>query len=244
MDLRKREKVLFVLALLFLIILGIWKGKGSQITWLPQTSEEKEVVEASQTMDYGGREISVVTTQESSNEVAASNAGSPESEILPTQGEPDEIVLYVDGAVQNPGLITLEEGQRIQDAIEAAGGLREDADLSGINPAQYVADEMKITVPVKGEISQTITTVLVGGDAFVAPEKSSSEGEPPGLVDINSANAEELQTLPGIGEAKAQAIIAYRETTPFETPDQLMQVSGIGEKIYERLKGRIVIGGR
>ena len=118
----------------------------------------------------------------------------------------------------------------MDDAVRAAGATA-DADLSQLNLAQKLADGQKITVPAAGETPAPADNS--------APSDSSQSGA---LVNINTATQEELETLPSIGEVRAQAIIAYREEHGgFRTTDELMEVSGIGEKIFADISPHITV---
>jgi competence protein ComEA len=142
------------------------------------------------------------------------------------------IVMMADikGAVVNPGVYKINEGGRVVDLIELAGGLAEDADAAAINFALYVQDEMAIYVPRIGENVNAVLPVQVGETA----------GN--GTVNLNSAQSSELQTLPGIGPAKAEAIIEYRETNgPYKSIEDLKEISGIGDKTFEKLKDLISV---
>lgn len=124
----------------------------------------------------------------------------------------------------------MKEGERVIDVIERAGGFRENADSLQVNLSQRVHDEMVIYVPVQGE-NIPVSTLLP------APAGTSNNGK----ININTASATELETLPGIGPQKAEAIIQYREENgPFQKAEDLMKVSGIGEKTFEKLKEHIV----
>ncbi|MBT2694989.1 helix-hairpin-helix domain-containing protein [Bacillus sp. ISL-55] len=136
----------------------------------------------------------------------------------------------IKGAVVNPGVYEINEGGRVVDLIELAGGLAEDADPAAINFALYVEDEMAIYVPRIGENVNAVVPVQVG------------ETETNGTVNLNSAGSSELQTLPGIGPAKAEAIIEYRETNgPYKSIEDLKEISGIGDKTFEKLKDLISV---
>ena len=136
----------------------------------------------------------------------------------------------IKGAVVNPGVYKINEGGRVVDLIELAGGLAEDADAAAINFALYVQDEMAIYVPRIGENVNAVLPVQVGETA----------GN--GTVNLNSAQSSELQTLPGIGAAKAEAIIEYRETNgPYKSIEDLKEISGIGDKTFEKLKDLISV---
>lgn len=154
--------------------------------------------------------------------------------------EQNTIMVDVSGQVLNPGMYKLFlKDPRVNDAIEASGGLLEDADRESINLAQKVEDGEKIYIPKIGEIpaestSQKTTNTSTGPDSET--EKKS------GLVNINTASAEELQTLSGIGEATAQAIIKDREQNGrFKSKQDIMRVSGIGEKKYAKIESSICV---
>lgn len=159
--------------------------------------------------------------------VAGEEAAASASEETAASGE---VVVHVAGAVSAPGVYTLPADSRVDDAVRAAGATT-DADLSQLNLAQKLADGQKITVPAAGE------TPAPADNA--APSDSSQSGA---LVNINTATQEELETLPSIGEVRAQAIIAYREEHGgFRTTDELMEVSGIGEKIFADISPHITV---
>lgn len=158
-----------------------------------------------------------------------SQADEPASPRDPVD-EPATVCVHVDGAVAVPGVYVLPEGARANDAVVAAGGLVEGADTSGVNLAAPVADGEKVHVPLEGEAS-----------APGASPGGAREGTG-GPVNINTAGVEELDELPGVGEATARAIVEDREQNgPFSTPEDLMRVSGIGEKKFERLQGLICV---
>lgn len=143
----------------------------------------------------------------------------------------DIVVVDVGGAVKNPTVVTLNDGSRVEDAIEAAGGLTDDADLTDINRAAFVNDGDKIFVPSKG---------LDGAISNVLPPGSGSGVSADGKVNINTADSQQLQTLTGVGPATADKIISYRESNGrFTAIEDIMKVSGIGDKTYEKLKDSI-----
>ena len=161
-----------------------------------------------------------------------------------------KVVVHVVGEVNSPGVVTLEEGSRIIDAINAAGGKTEDADLSKINLAYIIEDGIQIYVPsimdTKKEESENkeIQYITDGpGEDVVVTEESQKQGEEKQIkVNINTANLEKLQTLPGIGESLAQRIIDYREQNGnFKAIDDLKNVSGIGESKFNNIKDKIYV---
>jgi competence protein ComEA len=153
---------------------------------------------------------------------------------IPPSATPGPIRVYVSGAVRSPAVYELPRGSIIQDAVAAAGGAATEADLDSINLALELQDQQHIHVPRAGETNPP--PVISGG--------RSRTGETPGhLVDINTAAAEELETLPGVGEVTAQRIIDYRQANgPFETIEDIQNVSGIGPKTFEGFKEMITVG--
>ena len=149
-----------------------------------------------------------------------------------------EVYVDVDGAVASPGVYRLKEGARVSQAIDAAGGLTTEADVTGLNRASKVTDGQKIYVPTVGE--QQAAAVTSGADIGASP--TSGAGASSGLVNINTASAAELQTLSGIGPSMAQSIIDERtQNGAFASVDDLMRVSGIGEKKLAKIKDCICV---
>lgn len=149
--------------------------------------------------------------------------------------EPATLVVDVGGAVANPGVVELEGGARVADAIAAAGGLTADADADALNQAATVSDGEKVYVPREGEAAPFSADATSSGGAA-----GTAAGG--GLVNINTATVEELDALPGVGPATAQAIIDERAANgAFTSPEDIMRVSGIGEKKYENLADLICV---
>lgn len=149
-----------------------------------------------------------------------------------------EVYVDVDGAVASPGVYRLKDGARVSQAIDAAGGLTPEADVTGLNRASKVADGQKIYVPTAGE--QQAAAVSGGADSGASP--ASGAGTASGLVNINTASSAELQTLSGIGPSMAQSIIDERtQNGAFASVDDLMRVSGIGEKKLAKIKDCICV---
>ena len=161
------------------------------------------------------------------------NVESETQDEKPEQKEkPLQEWIYVDvcGAVRNPGVYRIEAGSRVFQVLEQAGGCTEKASLETVNQADLLTDGQKIRIYTKEEAGQM--------------EKKLQEEDPilDDRVDINRAGKEELMTLTGVGETRAQAILAYRETHgSFSSVEELMQVEGIKEKTYEKLKDQIRI---
>ncbi|GED72409.1 hypothetical protein BRE01_61110 [Brevibacillus reuszeri] len=179
------------------------------------------------------------------------NAGKEEAAIpaeapITKNTEPPAAPLYIDvkGQVKQPGMYRFDAGMRVADAITKAGGTLPEADLEQINLAQPLSDGSAIVVPTKG----TIATTVPGQQAIsplasgVSPGSSTNQGGIESSINVNTASAEELTTLPGIGQARARAILQYRsDKGGFRTVDELKEIEGIGDKMFERIKDRIRI---
>ena len=147
---------------------------------------------------------------------------------------PTILIVDVKGAVRHPGVYTLQEGDRLIDAIGAAGGYVPSADSRMLNHAMRLTDELLIYVPFEGE------EVPEGGTNLVV--ETANKPSTDGTVNINTADESQLMTIPGIGPAKATAIINYRNDHGlFSAPESLMDVSGIGKKTFEKLENQITV---
>ncbi len=159
-----------------------------------------------------------------------------ESIQLRPPGTPAPIVVNVVGAVAQPGVYTLPAGSRVNDAIQAAGGLQFEANPDLVNLAAILEDGERIYIPDMGE---------KGNDPELSdssPERSSGL-DLASLININSASQSELESLPNIGPVTAQKIIEYRETNGvFKTIEALMNVPGIGEKTFDQIKDLVTTG--
>lgn len=141
------------------------------------------------------------------------------------EGEPVEIVVHVAGGVNFPGVYTFHEGARVVDAVEAAGGFIEEARQEGVNLAALLFDGNQVYIPLQGE-------------NYLSPPEGGVTS--PDKININMATQEELEKLPGIGPARAGAIIRDREENgPFRSLEEITRVSGIGEKTLENIKDMI-----
>ena len=150
------------------------------------------------------------------------------TEVSTTQ----ETVIFVDikGEVKNPGVYQMKVGDRVKDALDAAGGLTAEADSQKVNLAKRLEDQMVIVVSKVGEEAEEIPA-----------GETSQEAAKEGKVNINTATVEELKMLKGVGEKKAEAIIEYRKKNgSFQTKEDLMKVRGIGKKLFESFQERIV----
>lgn len=156
-------------------------------------------------------------------------------------------VVYVSGYVNNPGVYELSAGSRVIDAIDAAGGYSKEAYDNYLNLASLIADGQMIYVPSEEEVESGSIERGVASGADGSGVGGVTGGNGGGnssgsgaLVNINQASKEELMTLPGIGESKADKIIAYREENGrFSTPEGIMEISGIKDGLYNKIKDKI-----
>ena len=145
-----------------------------------------------------------------------------------------EIYVHIDGEVKNPGVYKMKIGDRVNDAIQAAGGLTEDAEKGKINLATKLKDEMKIHIYKIGETNKDSSNES-------SDDNNKSDGNNSKLININTASKEELCKLTGIGENKAKLIIEYREKNKFTKIEDITKVSGIGKKTFEKIKNDITV---
>lgn len=183
--------------------------------------------------NYSYNEIEIETTENSIEEIVT------KEEIKDTN-----IIVHITGEIINDGIIEIEEGSRIADVIEEAGGITEEADLSKVNLAYQVSDGQKIYIPnineKENEIQNSIEKYITNeaGDNIIIEGKEISSEK----VNINTATQTELETLNGIGPSTALKIINYRnENGKFETIEDLKNVPGIGEQKFENIKEGICV---
>lgn len=211
----KKEISIGLLAavILLLIYFGVLRGTDGQLVEENSVSLETLVGETSEPLGEG--------------EMENQEAVQSQPELLQ---EKVDIVVDVKGAVNQPGVFAFTSDQRVIDAINAAGGLMENADTKHINFAQLLKDEMYVYIPAEGEELTQISGVL----------EENQTKDP--RIDINKAEESEFLLLDGIGPSKAAEIIKYREENgPFKTIDELTNVTGIGEKTLDRIKEKLIV---
>ena len=207
---------------IFLLIVII----GGAVAYFAKSGEESRTDQVLRISEE--KEVQDQLSPENSDTNTTANANA--SQIL--------MGVHVTVAVHNPDQVYfLPEGSRVQDAIEAAGGALQEADLSKLNLARYLTDSEQIRVPFEGEeVAEDLTPGSDGASA------QSAESATKGLTNINSADKIELMELPGIGEVMAEKIIRYREENgPFGSIEDLQNVPGIGSKKFDELKGCICV---
>ena len=181
-----------------------------------------------------------------SNEILVSNLKNNEKEKNEDKEE-EMMAIHVTGEVKNPGVVKVKQGSRIEDIIEAAGGLTENADITNVNLAFEVEDGMKIRIPSndegnenEGNIIEQYITQDSGKGVIVSEDKSSENLSL--VININTANETELEQLPGIGASIAGRIIDYRNKNgKFKAIEDIKNVTGIGETKFEKIKDLIKV---
>lgn len=171
-----------------------------------------------------------------------------------------KIMVDIKGAVVNPGVYELETGKRVLDVIASSGGLLENADTSYLNLSKQIENEMVIIIYSKEEImsmAEGNTAVkyidkecvcpsikndgCLGDKKITNAKESGKQSAESGVVHLNTATKEELMSLSGIGESKANLIMEYRAKTPFTTVEEIKKVKGIGDSIFEKIKSRLAL---
>ncbi len=194
----------------------------------------------------------VYFTNDNSNEVYE-DLENVENVILPDEEEniakdnndtSKTIFVHIAGAVEDEGIIEIAENSRIADAIELAGGVTDDADLSNVNLAYVLEDGMKVKIPSKNDeiLTEQEYITTENGENIVTENNDISKESESSLININTASQSELETLPGIGSATAMKIINYREENgKFNSIEDLKNVKGIGDAKYENIKDLIKV---
>ena len=203
----KEYKIIFICTGLGLLVGGFFLLKPATHTPVKETNLQAEVA-------------------------AVSKDSSTEKEVKEEPLEQDLITVDVKGAVKAPGIYDLPVGSRVNDAVQKAGGLTEQADSKSLNLAQKVNDEALVYVPTKGEEA---ASQQAGSGAASSTSKEKK-------VNINKASLEELKQVKGLGGKRAQDIIDHREANgKFKSVEELKKVSGIGAKTIEKLKDYVTV---
>ena len=270
----KNKNVWIILIVVFLIVLYIVTEKILNNNNLEIEQDNEDEIISNQ--ENTNENIEINLTEESVNEIEEENIAESEStnETQNTQEIQDEqedkqiyknaennekIYVYITGEVNNPGVVLLNSGSRIVDAIEAAGGVTNKANISKVNLVYVLQDGMKVNIPnntdLKNNENFEYITMSSGDEkndantgnssTTITSENSSSNNESAfkiSIVNINTATQTELETLPGIGPSLALRIVNYRkENGKFSSIEDIKNVSGIGEAKYEDIKNYIKI---
>lgn len=215
MELNNKQKVLFAILIIILLVVGIYVYN-----------------------------IRFNQTVEDNIDTDNINSINFVNSILDTNEKENLIIVHITGAVKKSGIVKLNQGARIYDAIEMAEGSLENADLSKVNLAYILEDAQKIYIPYVGEenensIEQEYITSSFGNNSIIIQNNNKGERE---KVNINTANQTELETLPGIGTATAEKIIDYRNKNgKFDNIEDIQNVKGIGQSKYENIKESICV---
>ena len=204
--------------------------------------------EAAASVDDGGESgqgVSAESALAANAPAASASSGEVDDKSALEQAE-QSLFVHVSGAVKYPGLVEVEAGSRVADAVEAAGGLSEDADESSFNLARKLEDGEHIHIrSIDEEGSPTYQDAVQFGEQNGQNGQNDQSGlndQGSSLVNLNTASSEELQSLPGIGPATAQKIVDYRESVgPFTQIEDITLVSGIGEKKYDAIAALICV---
>ena len=244
MKIRNKKIIAIITILVITIIYGIWKENKGKIK-IENINEQAEIT------DIEDNE----KTKNLHNTTMENNENIKNKETNKT--DKNKIVIYIIGEVKQEGVYELDENSRISDAIEKAGGTKENADLSQINLAYKIEDGMRIYIPKKGELvqdkekiedktqeivtgkSSDITNTTSVNTNLSTNKKSKTDIE---KINLNKATQTELETLPGIGPSTAEKIIEYRkENGNFKNIEDIMNVNGIGESKYNKIKDLISV---
>lgn len=204
-NLNNRKKIILIIILVFLGIGGYYMYNYFTYENIEETIMENEILSFCNEIDLNN------TKEENTN----------------------KIIVHITGEVVKPGIIELEEGERVYNAIEKAGGVTKNADTSKINLAAIVEDGIKINVPNVNDKTEDVSNIEMTRETDETAEK---------MVNINTATQTELESLPGIGPSLAMKIINYRkEKGKFSKTEDIKNVSGIGESKYENIKSLIKV---
>lgn len=219
-DFNKKNKILLIVIVAIVAIISYYFIFDRKEEWLNNQEQNLEIKEEIKTNDQ---------IENNSNE---------------RQLEKNEnIIVHVSGAVNKEGIVELKNNSRIIDAIDKAGGLKDEADITNINLAYIIEDGMKIHIPSKEEKESTIIVESnIDSGTVEQSNEIKSNNNKKLKININTATKTDLETLPGIGESTALKIIEYRkEKGKFKLIEDIKQVNGIGENKFNKIKELITV---
>ena len=189
---------------------------------------------------YFQTETSVAGTQQNEDVAATEIMAENNADDTQTAGSDKKRFVYICGAVNVPGVYEVEQNARLYEVVEAAGGLREDAAEESVNQARQIEDGEMIRILTQEEAAQAGDEEA--GEGAENDVKAETANDSDGRIDLNLATVAELMTLPGIGQAKADSIVRYREKNgAFSSIEEIKQVEGIKEGVYNRIKDDIKV---
>lgn len=235
-----------LLAAAFFAVFGAQKGAEGQSITIEQNSQEQGEQASSEGTNKTGQTVGQgEKTQlhqkgefqsDQKGELRSEGSDIKEQTQSPRKTDTKNLMVDVDGAVKQPGVVSLKEGDRVFQALDLAGGMKDDADTSSVNLARLVEDGEKIYVPTKAESSEPSAA---NANSTVKQNGSAASS---GKININKASTTELQQLPGIGPSTAEKIMEYRrQNGTFHKVEDLKNISGIGEKTFARLREKISV---
>ena len=222
------EKIKEYKLFLGLAAVGLVMG-GVFLFWPKQPPQAQETVIS---------QLEMVDQETSPKEDTSLPSGSQQRSEEKTDSSQEKIMVDVKGAVRQAGVYELPVGSRVYDAVQKAGGMTDEANSQSVNLAQKLEDESIVYVAKNGEEVAPVASASASAGTTGDGEKQSKDGK----VNLNTATEAELQTISGIGQKRAQDIIAYREEKgKFQSVDELKNVSGIGQKTLEKLKEHVTV---
>lgn len=244
---KKYKKIAIIIGFIVLLLMGILISKKKE-------ESVENYITQNEVLNVNGNNSDVIQEQNNMQE-----ANDTDSEIVK-----EDICVHVSGAVTNPGIVALDSGCRITDAIEAAGGITEFADISGVNLAYILEDGIRLHIPTYNEVAKQKTEYILNENGENIIDVGGSSNDTSGnsydknggtvnksgnsntakrkKVNINTASAVDLESLSGIGPSTASKIIEYRKSNgKFNAIDEIKNVSGIGNAKYEAIKDFITV---
>lgn len=259
---KNKQKIIGSIGIFFILVICMFFGykmsKPKEVNMKEMFTEKKDLLNTNK----DSKEVN--SNEKNQNEESKENQESKnnetkkivsinesEKEKKKDSKESDTIKVCIAGSVKNPDMYTLKKDSRIKNLLQVSGGAVKEADLSSINLAQKLKDEDYIYIPKKGESSvkkeennknQVLKSASLSGNSLNKNSKTESSSKT-GKIDINTANKTELMTIPGIGDKKADRIIAYREENGnYKSIEELKQIGArIGEKTLEKMKDYIYV---
>jgi competence protein ComEA len=223
---------------ILILVLGIAVVFAATIIWPRLADEEFLIASAAEK----NPEVATGEDPGAASRAPVSQEGLGEAPQDATTDDDTPLVVYLTGAIAEPGVYELEQGSRLNDAIRLAGGLVEGSAVNYVNLAVPLEDGQHVHIPLQEEIEsgEAARIAATGASASAGPSPEASQGEQ--KVNLNTADSAQLETLPGIGMATAQRILDYRaKNGDFATIEELKNVSGIGEKKFEGLMDKICV---